>query len=207
MKLTATQCRPDAILPTRNLGDSGYDIYFNMNPSDKEGFKVPYPEGTPSELIYQEDSDLLSTSSKIQILPGETLLLGTGIILNLQQVFFMNTLPAVVLEDGFVPKLSWSNLTPFLLGVQVRSKSGLAGKQQLVVSNSPGTIDTSYTGECLILLSNIGQESRDIHHGQKIAQLVPELVPVFEMEWQDEPSDSLFSRGEGGFGSTGLRKE
>ena len=87
--------------------------------------------------------------------------------------------------------------------IQIRTKSGLCWKQGLVVANSPGTIDASYTSEVEVILYNIGQDYIEIKTGFKIAQAV--LAPVFQAElFEREGWVPQSSRGAGGFGSTGL---
>ena len=65
--------------------------------------------------------------------------------------------------------------------IQVRSKSGLALKQGLMVLNSPGTIDQGYTGEIQVILFNTSKEKVKIEKGQKVAQAV--LCPVVAGKW------------------------
>ena len=85
---------------------------------------------------------------------------------------------------------------------QIRSRSGLAAKQGLVVLNSPGTIDEGYTGEIKVILYNTGSEHVTINSGDKIAQMVicpvlrPQVIEVDELEATE--------RGSKGFGSTGV---
>lgn len=85
---------------------------------------------------------------------------------------------------------------------QVRPRSGLALKKSVIIPNSPGTIDSDYRGELRVILMNLGSMPFEISQGDRIAQLV--IVPVIRAEWI--PSESLddTSRGEGGFGSTGV---
>jgi dUTP pyrophosphatase len=86
--------------------------------------------------------------------------------------------------------------------LQVRSRSGLALKHQVVVSNSPGTIDPGFRGELKVLLTNHGMEDFLVNEGDRIAQAI--AAPYFGVNWvQEELSDS--SRGEGGLGSTGVK--
>ena len=86
----------------------------------------------------------------------------------------------------------------------VRSKSGLAAKHNIFVTNSPGCIDSGYRGEIMVMLTCIGLPtvSKVVAKGTKVAQLVINKVEsemqVVEVEDLDETS-----RGEGGFGSTG----
>ena len=53
--------------------------------------------------------------------------------------------------------------------VQVRSRSGLSAKKQLVVLNSPGTIDSDYRGEIKVILFNHSQEIFTVTKGMRIA--------------------------------------
>lgn len=88
--------------------------------------------------------------------------------------------------------------------LQVRPKSGLAIKSGLTVLNTPGTIDFGYRGEIKVILINLSNEEYTVEKGQKVAQLVVCPVAYAEFKEVDELSDT--SRGEGGFGSTGLNK-
>ena len=89
--------------------------------------------------------------------------------------------------------------------VQVRSKSGLALKQGLMVLNSPGTVDQGYTGEIQVILFNTTKNNVIIKKGQKIAQAV--ISPVVSGKWVKLTKvDNINNkdRGEKGFGSTGI---
>lgn len=88
--------------------------------------------------------------------------------------------------------------------LQVRPKSGLALKSGLTVLNTPGTIDFGYRGEIKVILINLGSKPYHIEKGQKIAQLV--VAPVAYAQFQEGEDLTESSRGEGGFGSTGLQK-
>lgn len=83
----------------------------------------------------------------------------------------------------------------------VRSRSGLAARN-IVVANSPGTIDPGYTGEVLVLLRNQSATNFDIEAGDRIAQLVVTYINTQTLEVVDDLGTS--ERGDGGFGSTGL---
>jgi dUTP pyrophosphatase len=89
--------------------------------------------------------------------------------------------------------------------IQVRSKSGLALNQGLMVLNSPGTVDSGYQGEIKVIIFNTTNERIKIEKGQKIAQAV--LCPVVNGKWinlvkVDEIGEK--DRNDKGFGSTGL---
>ena len=85
---------------------------------------------------------------------------------------------------------------------QVRPRSGLALKHGITVLNSPGTIDADYRGEIGVILANLGHEEITLHRGQRIAQLV--VAPVAKVVWDVVNTLPTSSRGEGGFGSTGV---
>lgn len=89
--------------------------------------------------------------------------------------------------------------------IQVRSKSGLAINQGLMVLNSPGTVDEGYTGEIKVIIFNTNNTEFTITKGMKVAQAVVaraitgrwvNLVQVDKIEDKD--------RGSKGFGSTGI---
>lgn len=85
---------------------------------------------------------------------------------------------------------------------QVRPRSGLAARNGVTVLNSPGTIDSDYRGEVIVLLINHSSNRYAVLPGDRIAQLV--IAPVARplvVESTDELSGT--SRGAGGFGSTG----
>ena len=89
--------------------------------------------------------------------------------------------------------------------IQVRSKSGLALKQGLMVLNSPGTVDQGYTGEIKVILFNTTKDTIKIEKGQKVAQGV--ISPVVCGKWinlvkVDNVEDK--DRSDNGFGSTGI---
>lgn len=88
--------------------------------------------------------------------------------------------------------------------VQVRPRSGLAIKHGITVTNSPGTIDSDYRGECNVILTNLGESAFIIRNGERIGQFV--INPTYRIDWEEvADKDDLDSsnRGEGGFGHTG----
>ena len=87
--------------------------------------------------------------------------------------------------------------------VQVRPRSGLAAKKGVTVLNTPGTIDADYRGEVKVILVNLSNEPFVVEPGERIAQLVLARHEVIEWEETDQLAES--SRGEGGFGSTGVK--
>lgn len=86
---------------------------------------------------------------------------------------------------------------------QVRPRSGLAWKHGVTVVNAPGTIDCDYRGEVKVQLINLGHEPVTIQRGDRIAQLV--IAPVTLARLAPVTQLSETTRGEGGFGSTGMK--
>jgi dUTP pyrophosphatase len=85
---------------------------------------------------------------------------------------------------------------------QVRPRSGLAIKAGLTIVNAPGTIDSDYRGELMVLLINLGSEAVALNRGDRIAQLL--VAPVTRASFTETESLTASERGEGGFGSTGV---
>lgn len=86
--------------------------------------------------------------------------------------------------------------------IQVRPRSGLAAKNGVTVLNTPGTIDSDYRGELKIILINLGKEDFVVNNGERIAQLIVSPVTVADFTITD--ALSVTTRGEKGFGSTGV---
>ena len=85
---------------------------------------------------------------------------------------------------------------------QVRPRSGLALKHGITVLNSPGTIDSDYRGELMVLLINLSQDPFTVSDGERIAQLViarHEQAVLTAVEVLDKTE-----RGAGGYGHTGV---
>jgi dUTP pyrophosphatase len=86
---------------------------------------------------------------------------------------------------------------------QIRPRSGLALTTGLTVLNAPGTIDSDYRGEVAVLLINLGQDAARIRRGDRVAQMIVAPVSRASIETVEELPTS--DRGQGGFGSTGVR--
>jgi dUTP pyrophosphatase len=86
--------------------------------------------------------------------------------------------------------------------IQVRPRSGLALKFGVTVLNTPGTIDSDYRGELKVILINLGKENFVVENGMRIAQIV--VQPAIQVDFEIENELTLTSRGERGFGSTGV---
>ena len=85
--------------------------------------------------------------------------------------------------------------------LQIRPRSGLAAKSQISVLNTPGTIDSDYSGEIKVILFNHGKSDFLVKNGDRIAQMV--LVPILKIDFLEVDDLPETIRGDGGFGSTG----
>jgi len=104
------------------------------------------------------------------------------------------------LERALIPTGLFIEL-PEGFEAQVRPRSGLAIKQGLTCLNSPGTVDADYRGELKVVIINLSNETQQINHGDRIAQMV--IQKVEQVEWLLVQDLSETQRGTGGFGHTG----
>ena len=87
--------------------------------------------------------------------------------------------------------------------VQIRPRSGLAAKNGVTVLNSPGTIDADYRGEWKVILINLGTQPFTVERGMRIAQAA--VSKIIQIQFDIVESLDETERGDGGFGSTGLK--
>ena len=85
--------------------------------------------------------------------------------------------------------------------LQVRPRSGLALKNGITVLNTPGTVDSDYRGELMVILLNTSNEDFAVKKGDRIAQAVIKEILQADFAVVDELDST--ERGTGGFGSTG----
>ncbi|MDX2175006.1 MAG: dUTP diphosphatase [Candidatus Sumerlaeia bacterium] len=140
---------------------------------------LPHGEGLPLPA-YQTagaaGADLLAAVAEPLVIgPGALALVPTGLVF--------------AIPDGYE--------------LQIRPRSGLAARHRIGLLNSPGTIDSDYRGELMVVVMNFGPEPFTVRRGDRIAQAV--LAPVVRAEWRVTPEADLpaTARGAGGFGSTG----
>lgn len=86
--------------------------------------------------------------------------------------------------------------------MQIRSRSGMAARQGLIVHQGVGTIDEDYRGEIIVMLRNVGMDARTVRVGDRIAQGVVAKVERLESLVVEDLDET--ERGDGGFGSTGV---
>jgi dUTP pyrophosphatase len=141
--------------------------------------KLENAEGLALPAYATESSagmDLIAANSDdITIKPGKRALVKTGL--------------SISLPEG--------------LEAQIRPRSGLAFKNGITVLNSPGTIDADYRGEIGVILVNLGEEEFVVTRGMRIAQMV--IARYTRAQFIEVDALDETARGDGGFGSTGVR--
>jgi dUTP pyrophosphatase len=86
----------------------------------------------------------------------------------------------------------------------VLPRSGLAARHGIALVNAPGLIDAGYRGELRVILLNTDRERTfAIERGDRIAQLL--ITAIESPQFVETSGLSETARGEGGFGSTGVR--
>ena len=122
---------------------------------------------------------------------------GMDLRANLSEPVTLNPLERAIIKTGLFIEL------PIGYEAQVRPRSGLAAKKGVTVLNSPGTVDADYRGEIGVILVNLSNEAFVVENGERIAQLI--IAKHERAAWNEVEILSETSRGEGGFGSTGVK--
>lgn len=138
--------------------------------------KLLHPDAQLPSYAHPGDAGLdLRSCEDVVLKPGQRAAVATGL--------------AVAIPDGYAGF--------------VHARSGRALKEGLALPNAPGLIDAGYRGELKVLLVNLDPETPiEIYKGEKIAQMV--IQKVEDASTQIVESFDETSRGEGGFGSTGI---
>lgn len=133
------------------------------------------------------------------LLPNYETIASAGMDLraNLSESITLQPLERIIVKTGLFIEL------PIGYEAQVRPRSGLAAKNGITVLNAPGTVDADYRGEIGVILVNLSNNPFVIENGERIAQLV--IAKHERAEWNEVQELSETSRGEGGFGSTGVK--
>lgn len=122
---------------------------------------------------------------------------GMDLRANLLEPITLQPLERALVKTGLFIEL------PIGFEAQVRPRSGLAFKKGITVLNSPGTVDADYRGEIAVILVNLSYEAFVVENGERIAQLI--IAKHERATWEEVIELSETSRGEGGFGSTGVK--
>ena len=138
----------------------------------------PYAQPLKKQTPGAAGYDLANgTSERIVLHPGKHVVVKTGLVIDIPENY----------------------------EIQIRSRSGLAAKNGVMVLNSPGTIDSDYQGEICVILYNAGVDVFHINPGARIAQAVVQKLPAVAMirGVQMDLFEEETERGQNGFGSTG----
>ncbi len=121
-------------------------------------------------------ADLYACIEKaVSILPGQTVLIPTGLSMEIEQGF-----------AGFI-----------------YARSGLATKRGLAPANKVGVIDCDYRGQVMVSLHNHTSAPQYVEPGERVAQIV--FAPVYQAAFSEVEALGETERGTGGFGSTGTK--
>lgn len=122
---------------------------------------------------------------------------GMDLRANLTTPITLKPLERTIVKTGLFIEL------PIGYEAQVRPRSGLAAKKGVTVLNAPGTVDADYRGEIGVILVNLSNEDFTIENGERVAQLI--IAKHERADWIEVQELSKTARGEGGFGSTGVK--
>ena len=134
-----------------------------------------YSQNPAVNLSKQLEITIEESVTELSLLPNDRVLIGTGLYMSIPDEFEL----------------------------QIRSRSGLSLKQGLIVTNAPGTIDSDYRGEIGVIMTNTSPQAVIINLGDRIAQGA--IVPVYQARFVIVDELNETNRGEGGFGSTGIK--
>ncbi len=145
--------------------------------------KIPFKKLSENAIVPSYGTDFsagadiyaLLPQESVEIAPGETFLVHTGIAMEIPQGY-----------GGFV-----------------FARSGLATKKGLAPANKVGVIDSDYRGELMVPLFNQSGKTQSISTGERIAQIV--FMPYLKAEFTETDSLNSTDRDKGGFGSTGTK--
>lgn len=117
----------------------------------------------------------LGEGKTVFIKPGETVMISTGVALEIPAGWFG----------------------------QLHGRSGLSTKKGLRLSTGVSIVDADYRGDVFIGIHNDSGFTREIENGDRIAQIVFQKHPEVKFIEVDELAET--ERGSGGFGSTGKK--
>lgn len=89
--------------------------------------------------------------------------------------------------------------------LELRPRSGMSFKTDMLFKNTPATIDSDYRGEIRALFYNQGKTNYRIRVGDRVCQ--GKFNKVNQVFFMVVDGLSETERGEGGFGSTGVNDE
>ena len=156
--------------------DAGFDMFVPEDLTFEQMKEKFDTTGCQVSVSFAEDN---KTITQFRLEPGESILIPSGVKMKI--------------PDGYA--------------VIAFNKSGIAAKRGLLVGSQ--VCDQEYQGEVHINLHNVSKTTQTIKAGEKIVQFL--VLPINYCELEEiETVEKLYadvgktSRGEGGFGSTGV---
>lgn len=122
---------------------------------------------------------------------------GMDLIASIPEAITLKPLERKLIQTGIKIEV------PMGYEAQIRPRSGLSIRHGITLINCTGTIDSDYRGEVCVPLVNLSSEAYTINPADRIAQMV--IAEVAQAEIQIVTNLSETQRGEGGFGSTGIK--
>lgn len=109
-----------------------------------------------------------------------------------------------LMDDGEINTFKLGlNISPLPISIGLRPRSGIY-KTGMVLANSEGTLDELYRGEACAIFYHVMTDLPRYQVGDRVGQIYLDVTMPMEFEWGTVNSNT--ERGEGGFGSTGLKK-
>jgi len=97
----------------------------------------------------------------------------------------------------------WAFEIPEGYYVEIMPRSGLSIKNELIMPNSPGIVDSDYRGEVFVYMKFFKENWKfNIKKGTRFAQM--QIKKSILVEFEEVENLNETDRGVGGFGSTGV---
>ena len=122
---------------------------------------------------------------------------GMDLRANIPEQIILKPMERILIPTGLFLEI------PLGYEAQIRPRSGLAVNKGLTCLNTPGTIDSDYRGEIMVLLINLSNEQQKILLGERVAQMVFVKIDIARLTLVHELNNT--TRAAGGFGHTGIQ--
>ncbi|KAL9985272.1 hypothetical protein ACROYT_G007652 [Oculina patagonica] len=145
-----------------------------------------HPESQDKVLYFKKLSDQATSPSRgSDLAAGYDLYSAENVIIPKQGKALVKTDIAIALPEGCYGR--------------VAPRSSLSWKHHIDVG--AGVVDRDYRGNVGVVLFNLSKTDYEVHHGDRIAQLIVERISTPPLVEVEELSDT--ARGTAGYGSTG----
>ena len=121
-----------------------------------------------------------------------------GLDINSNRTFIqLNNMERMLIPTGLIADI------PVGFSIRLHSRSGLAFKQGVYLTNCEGVIDSDYVDPIFVMVTSISNVPVRIFNGDRICQGELVRCEKYTLNESDEPPDQKTDR-DGGFGSTGV---